>query len=48
MEEYRYILECGDCESHLELTVKNENEFPCFCPMCGSDVSDLWEEKEEC
>jgi len=42
MEEYTYTLECSSCDCKMTLIVQNEDEFPCFCPMCGEDVNEDW------
>jgi len=47
MEQYRYTLECCNCECCVDLTVNDQDEFPCFCPMCGSDTNDDWKELQE-
>jgi len=44
MEEYTYTLECSSCDVHTRLTVFVEDELPAFCPMCGHDVNEEWEE----
>lgn len=42
MEEYRYTLECPSCQADIEMIVRNEDEFPVFCSMCGEDVNEKW------
>lgn len=42
MEEYRYTLECPSCGVEMELMVCDEDELPCYCPMCGEDVNEEW------
>ena|GEM_PF-3186943 len=47
MEEYKYKLECSSCEVQIEIEVINENELPCYCPMCGEDMNEEWVEQKE-
>ena len=47
MEEYKYKLECSSCEVQIEIEVINENELPCYCPMCGGDMNEEWVEQKE-
>jgi len=42
MDEYTYTLECPACDVKMVLTVLNEDELPCNCPMCGEDVNEEW------
>lgn len=46
METYKYKLECPACETEMELLVTGQDEFPCYCPMCGDDVDEEWIEEE--
>lgn len=46
-EEFKYRLECLSCETIQELVVWDVNERPYFCPMCGDDVDDGWDYKEQ-
>jgi len=46
MEIYKYMLECSACETEMELTVFEQDELPCYCPMCGDSVDEEWIEKE--
>lgn len=47
MDEYKYQVECSGCECKVILIVQDEDEFPCFCPMCGQDIADEWKQIEE-
>jgi rRNA maturation endonuclease Nob1 len=42
MEEFKYTLECPACEVVMVLEVKEEDELPAFCPMCGQDTNEEW------
>jgi hypothetical protein len=37
-EDNVYILECSLCETKVEVTVKDSEEEPQYCPMCGVDI----------
>lgn len=38
MEEIVYELECEICDVTTEVVVKEIDEKPAFCPMCGESV----------
>ena len=46
MDEYTYTLECTGCEVEMTLVIQGEDEYPCFCPMCGEDVNENWIDSE--
>jgi predicted nucleic acid-binding Zn ribbon protein len=35
-----FILECNLCESEVEVIVKDSEEEPQYCPMCGVSIQD--------
>jgi len=36
MDKFLFELKCTDCGTETRLLVLWEDEFPAFCPMCGS------------
>jgi rRNA maturation endonuclease Nob1 len=38
MDEVSYEIDCAVCEVVSEVVVKDNQEEPAYCPMCGSPV----------
>ena len=34
-DDNEYQIKCGICDSETDITVHDNEERPCFCPMCG-------------
>lgn len=43
--EKEYWASCDACETETQVLVIDEEEVPCYCPMCGSSVE--FEELED-
>ena len=37
-EDETYLLECSLCETEVEVLVKDSEEEPHYCPMCGVSI----------
>ena len=42
MDEFDYSLNCPSCDSKIYIRVRQVDELPIFCPMCGEDVNEAW------
>lgn len=42
--EYEYEMVCGVCDAAVTLIVKNSEEKPTHCPMCGTPSIEEWED----
>lgn len=42
--EYEYEMVCGVCDASSTLIVKNSEEKPTHCPMCGTPSQEEWED----
>lgn len=38
MDEYLYESSCYMCDTEFSVRVKEVDEFPSFCPMCGAEI----------
>jgi len=43
---YSYDCECPACDCDMSLIVRDCDELPIFCPMCGDDMNSEWKERE--
>ena len=41
-----YFIECFKCDMETQVALY-DNEEPCFCPMCGSEVNAQLIEEED-
>lgn len=44
MEEYQYEAICDVCDTEQQISIRNEDERPGFCAMCGEQLE--WEGEE--
>jgi len=45
-DPYFWKFHCPSCDIHMSLVVQDCDEMPVFCPMCGDDTNENWDEED--